>query len=230
MISRFFNQLVKPAVRVLNTGLLAGLFISLAITTSQARQIDEGIEYQLITPPVRTASASKVEVVELFWYGCPHCHSFEPRFLDWKKKQAENVEVTRVPAIFANRPVWELHARAYYTAELLGILDKIHGPLFDAIHKDPKKYGKVLFDKNSLAAFFEKYGVDKATFNDTMYSFGVQMKVNRAKDLTRRYGIDGVPTLVIDGRYRTHASLTNGQAGMLKVTEFLINKASESKK
>jgi thiol:disulfide interchange protein DsbA len=230
MMSRFLNQLVRRTIGVLRAGLFTTLMTVIALPAAQARQIDEGIEYQLVNPPVRTTSASKVEVVELFWYGCPHCHSFEPKFLKWKKQQGESVEVTRIPAIFPNRPVWELHARAYYTAELLGILDKIHGPLFDAIHKDRKKYGKVLFDKSSLAEFFKKYGVDNATFNDTMYSFGVQMKVNRAKDLTRRYGIDGVPTLIIDGRYRTHASLTNGQAGMLNVTEFLIKKASALKK
>lgn len=231
MLSRFFNQLTNPSLGIVKASLVAGLLSGLvAIPSTQARQIDEGIEYQLVTPPVRTASESKIEVVELFWYGCPHCSSFEPKFKGWKKKQAENVEVTRIPAVFPNRPVWELHARAFYTAELLGVLDKIHEPLFSAIHKDRKKYGKVLFDKNSLAEFFEKFGVDKTTFNDTMYSFGVQMKVNRAKDLTRRYGIDGVPTLIIEGRYRTHASLTNGQDGMLRVTDFLIKKVSSSKK
>jgi len=231
MFSRIINQLTNPASGVVKAALVAGLLSSMAtIPTAQARQIDEGIEYQLVTPPVRTTSANKIEVVELFWYGCPHCHSFEPKFNAWKKKQADNVEVIRIPAIFPNRPVWELHARAFYTAELLGILDKIHEPLFNAIHQDRKKYGKVLFDKNSLAEFFEKYGVDKTTFNDTMYSFGVQMKVNRAKDLTHRYRIDGVPTLIIDGRYRTHASLTNGQDGMLKVTDFLIKKGSDPKK
>jgi thiol:disulfide interchange protein DsbA len=144
----------------------------------------------------------------------------------WKKKLAKNVEFKRIPAVFPDRPLWELHARAYYTAELLGILDKIHTPLFDAIHKQ----GKKLFSMDALADFFANYGVDKATFKDTMQSFGVAMKVNRARDLTARYGIDGVPTIIVDGRYRTHAALTNGQAGMLKVTDFLIKKVSKTKK
>jgi thiol:disulfide interchange protein DsbA len=143
----------------------------------------------------------------------------------WKKDRIDKIDFVRIPAVFPNRPVWELHARAYYTAELLGILDKVHGPLFDAIHQDRKK----LFNQSALADFFSNYGVDKATFNDTMHSFGVQMKVNRAKDLTLRYQIDGVPTMIIGGRYRTHASLTNGQTGMLKVTDFLIKKAAELK-
>jgi thiol:disulfide interchange protein DsbA len=197
-----------------------------ATGSSSSGDYDEGIEYKLVSPPVRSSSESKIEVVELFWYGCPHCYSFDPKLAEWKKDQGENIEFVRVPAIFPNRPVWELHARAFYTAELLGVLDKIHTPLFDAIHKQRRK----LFNQAALADFFSEHGVDKAVFNDTMQSFGVQMKINRAMDLTTRYQIDGVPTLIIDGRYRTHASLTSGQAGLLKVTDFLIKKASTAKK
>ncbi len=223
MLSWFLDKVNISGVMIktlLTVGLLAGLFVA---PLSHAKDIDEGIEYQLVTPPVRTSSDNKVEVVELFWYGCPHCYSFEPKLNAWKKKRGKNIQFVRVPAIFPNRPAWELHARAYYTADLLGILDKIHGPLFDAIQKDKGR----LADPALLAKFFAKYGVDKATFNDTLYSFGVQMKVNRAKDLTKRYRIDGVPTLIIAGRYRTHATLAGGQAGLLKVTDYLIKKASK---
>jgi len=200
---------------------LAGLLVG---TSSQAG-IDEGIEYQAITPPVRTTNPDKVEVVEMFWYGCPHCYHFEPMFEAWKSKLPANVEVVRIPAIFPNRPEWEASAKAFYTAELLGILDKIHKPMFDAIHQKRQR----LFTKEALADFFAQYGVSKQEFNQTFDSFGVQMKVNRAKDLTQRYGIGGVPTLVINGRYQTHASLTNGQAGLIKVVDFLITKESAAK-
>lgn len=189
-------------------------------------EIDEGIEYKLVTPPVRTADKDKVEVVELFWYGCPHCYSFEPKLNKWKKSLPANVVFKRVPAIFPNREIWETHARAYYTAELLGVLDKIHRPLFDAIHKNKQQ----VHSQEALANFFSQYGVDKQTFKDTFSSFGVQMKVNIAKDLTRRYQIDGVPTMIINGRYRTHASLTNGQDGMFKVIDFLIEKETKAGK
>lgn len=214
MLSRF-------CFRAMMAGLLSFM---LAVPLAQARDIDEGIEYQLVNPPVRPSSDQKVEVVELFWYGCPHCYSFEPKLNAWKKKQGDNIHFVRIPAIFGNRPTWELHARAYYTAELLGVLDKVHGPLFDAIQKDRRR----MPSQAQLAEFFAQHGVDRKTFNDTMHSFGVQMMINRAKDLTQRYGIDGVPTLIIGGRYRTHASLTNGQAGMLKVTDHLIEKAVKS--
>ncbi len=201
---------------------MLALFASfMLIGTSQAG-FDEGIEYMSITPPVATGNPDKVEVVEMFWYGCPHCYSFEPKLEKWKKSLPDNVELIRVPAIFPGRPAWELHARAYYTAELLGVLDKIHAPFFDAIHRKRQN----LNSKAALAEFFEKYGVNKNDFNQTMDSFGVQMKVTRAADLTRRYGIGGVPTLVVNGRYQTHGSLTNGQAGMLNVVDFLIKKES----
>lgn len=202
---------------------LAFGFIALLVSNLSFAGIDEGIEYKLVSPPVPTSTGDKVEVVEMFWYGCPHCYHFEPSFEKWKKSVPANVEVIRIPAIFPNRPEWEVSARAFYTAELLGVLDKIHKPLFDAIHKNRQK----LFTKESLADFFEKYGVKKEDFNQTYDSFGVQMKVNRARDLTQRYGIDGVPTLVVDGRYLTHGSLTNGSPGMLKVVDFLIEKETK---
>lgn len=188
-------------------------------------EINEGIEYKLVYPPVRTADKDKIEVVEVFWYGCPHCYSFEPKLNKWKKTMPDNVVFRRVPAIFSNRPAWVAHARAYYTAELLGVLDKIHQPLFEAIHKNRQR----IATEDALADFFAQYGVDQQTFKDTFNSFGVQIKVNIAKDLTRKYKIDGVPSIIVNGRYRTHASLTNGQAGILKVIDFLIEKESKKK-
>lgn len=185
---------------------------------------DEGIEYIKINPPVATEDSHKVEVVEMFWYGCPHCYAFEPKLVAWLKHLPANVTFVRIPAIFPDHPLWELHARAYYTAELLGVLNKTHEALFDAIHKDHER----LFDEDALASFYAKYGVDKKLFKETMHSFGVQMKIDRAKELSRRYGIDGVPTLVINGKYRTYASLTNGEEGMLKVTDFLIAKETKA--
>lgn len=204
---------------------LVALTVLSPLLQATEQGIDEGIEYKLLTPPVRTTEKDKVEVVEMFWYGCPHCYSLEPKMEKWKATIPDNVVFKRVPAIFPNRTIWETHAKAFYTAELLGVLDKIHQPLFDAIHKNKQK----IFSEAALASFFAQYGVDQQTFKETFNSFGVQMKVNVAKDLTRRYQIDGVPAMVVNGRYRTHASLTNGQAGMFKVVDFLIDKESKRK-
>jgi len=228
MLSWFDKRVVKNALVAIKALFVGGLTASLLVTSPVQAEIDEGIEYQLVTPPVKTVSKNKIEVVELFWYGCPHCYTFEPKITAWKKKQGKHVQFIRIPAIFPNRPAWELHARTYYAAELLGVLDKVHGPLFKAIQNDPTR----MVSRDKLANFFENYGVKRAIFLETLDSFGVQMKVNRAKYLTGKtgYKIDGVPTLIIDGRYRTHASLTNGQAGMLKVTDFLIKKAQKAGK
>lgn len=202
---------------------LAGLLLVQVLPATAG--FDEGIEYLPISPPVPTNNSSKVEVVEVFWYGCPHCYHFEPALEAWKKTLPANVEFIRLPGIFPNRPVWDLHARAFYTAELLGVLEKTHHALFDAIHKNKQQ----LFDEEALANFYAQYGVDKKLFKDTMHSFGVEMKVSRAKELTRRYGIDGVPALIINGKYRTFANLTGGEAGLLKVIDFLIEKESKAK-
>lgn len=205
--------------------ILMALAMLSPFTQAAEHGIDEGIEYRLVLPVVRTTETDKVEVVEMFWYGCPHCYSLEPKLAKWKASQPANVVFKVIPAIFPNRTIMEIHAKAFYTAELLGVQDKIHKPLFDAIHKNKQK----IFSEAALANFFAQYGVEQQTFRETFNSFGVQMKVNMAKDLTRRYQIDGVPTMVINGRYRTHASLTNGQAGMFKVTDFLIDKESRRK-
>lgn len=201
-------------------------FITLFFITanlSQAASYDEGIEYLLIKPPVDTSAPGKIEVVEVFWYGCPHCYRFEPDLVKWKKSKPANVEFVRVPAIFPNRPIWENHARAYYTAEVLGVLDKIHQPLFDALHKNKQR----VYSQEQLASFFAQYGVSSEDFNNTYKSFAVDVKIRRARELTNRYGIDGVPTLIINGKYRTYSSIANGHQGMLDVTDFLIKKESK---
>ncbi|RMD71961.1 MAG: thiol:disulfide interchange protein DsbA/DsbL, partial [Gammaproteobacteria bacterium] len=121
---------------------------------SAEKSFDEGIEYELVTPPQPTEDPSKIEVLEFFWYGCPHCYHAEPLVEAWLKRKPEDVVFRRMPAIFTN-PLWELHARAYYTAEALGIVDKIHRPLFDAIHKERRPMNT----EKDIEAFFAEHGV-----------------------------------------------------------------------
>lgn len=188
-----------------------------ALAVDPTEEFSEGFQYQRINPGEPTNVApGKVEVVEMFWYGCGHCYAFEPHLHEWLKRKPANVEFVRIPAIF-NSKVWRLHAQAYYTAELLGLTDKIHGPLLEAIHKEKKK----LESEEALADFFAGYGVDKKTFKDTMSSFAVQVKVNRAERLTQRYGLTGVPTIIVAGKYRTEGSLAGSYQGMLNVVNYL---------
>lgn len=207
----------------MNKKLLAIIVVvsSLILSSVQAA-FDEGIEYRRIKPAVDTSSANKIEVVELFWYGCPHCFRLEPRMKQWLKNKPANVEFIRVPAIFNKR--WELHAKAFYTAEILGVLDKVHGPLFDDIHVSKKK----MASKAELKSFFVQHGVKAEEFDNTFDSFMVNIKVNRARDLSKRYGIDGVPSMVVNGKYLTDGPMASGHANMMKILDHLINIESKA--
>ncbi len=193
------------------------LALTLLLSLSAHAEYDEGIEYKRVSPPVPTeVPAGKIEVVELFWYGCPHCFRFEPLLTAWVKKLPDDVVFRRIPAVF--NPLWALHAKAYYTAELLKVRDKLHPVLFDAIHVRHQK----LNTPQAIRQLFVANGVDGKAFDQVFNSFAVDVKLRRAAELTRRYGIDGVPTLVIQGTYRTDGTLANGHQGMLKVADYLI--------
>ncbi|WP_127478694.1 thiol:disulfide interchange protein DsbA/DsbL [Sulfurivermis fontis] len=198
------------------------LLLSLAVLSVHATdEIYEGFQYARLDKPVEplTSTAGKVEVVELFWYGCGHCYAFEPHLHDWLQRKPDYVEFIRIPAIF-NSSAWRLHARAYYTAEVLGIVDKIHGPMFNAIHKDKRS----LNTEQQLAAFFAEFGVEEKKFMDTFKSFAVDVKVNRAERLTQRFGIDGVPSVVVAGKYRSDGPMAQSYQGLLQVVDFLVAK------
>jgi len=200
-------------------------FFTLALlctSMANARDFDEGIEYQLITPPQPTqAPAGKIEVVEMFWYGCPHCFHFEPDIKKWLKKQGDNVHFIRIPATF--NALWKFHARAFYTASVLGAEVQIHEPLFKRIHVQKK----MPRNEKQMRQFFVQHGVKGQTFDEVFHSFAVDAKVRRAEELTQRYGIDGVPSMIVNGRYRVDAKSANTQKGMLEVVSFLIQQESK---
>jgi len=185
---------------------------------------EEGIEYERLKVPVSTVDANKVEVVELFWYGCPHCYHLEPDMKKWLKNKPANVVFVRVPAVF--RPLWSFHAKVYYTAEVLGVVEQVHDAMFEAMQVQRRKMATV----EEVKAVFAKYGVSSEKFDNAFNSFAVDAKVRRATDLTRRYGIEGVPALVINGKYVTDGVMAHGQRGMLEVTDYLISKESKSSK
>jgi len=190
----------------------------LASGVAVAKGFDEGIEYQALASPQPTDTDDKIEVIEFFWYGCPHCYHLEPELHAWEQRLPDDVVFRRVPAVLG--PSWELMARAYYTAELLDAVGKVHKPLFDAIHEDKKRFRTV----DDLAAFFAKQGIPEADFRKTWQSFPVVVNTNRAKQARERYGISGVPTLVVNGKYRTSASMAGGNEAMLRVVDYLIER------
>jgi thiol:disulfide interchange protein DsbA len=199
---------------------LAAWLLGLWLVSMPSFAVEEDFDYQYITPPVSTQSQvpGRIEVVEMFWYGCPHCFHFEPIIKDWASHRPSNVDFIRIPAVF--RDSWEPLARAFYTAEVLGILDRIHDALFHAIQVQHRK----LDNDESLRTFFAEQGVSAENFDRVFHSFGVEARIRRAKDLTRRYGIDGVPSVIINGKYRTSGTLTGGLDKVPAVIDGLIQK------
>ena len=153
-------------------------------------------EYTEIKPPLPPeGTPGKVEVVEFFWYGCPHCYRLEPQIEAWLKKLPSDAEFRRVPAVFNER--WAVDATIFYAFDALGVLPKLHWPLFEAIHRN----GLVTTNRQALDEWLTKNGVDAKKFEDTAKSFGVQAKVRRAAKLTLDSKIDGTPAMTVAGRY-----------------------------
>lgn len=150
--------------------------------------------------PIATDATGKIEVVEFFWYGCPHCYALEPTIDKWVKEQPKDVEFRRVPAAFNEQ--WAIAGRVYYALESLGQLDRLHKPLFEAIHKD----GLRITNPQALAQWLEKNGVDVKKFSDAEKSFAVESKMKRARALLEQTRIDGVPALMVNGKYIVPAS------------------------
>lgn len=199
------------------------LLISMPFAVAQAAQDEEsfaeGIDYELIVPAQPGGSDGSVEVTELFWYGCPHCYAFEPNVRDWLADKPDYVEFSRLPAIFTS-PRWELHARAFYTAKVLDVFDKMHAVIFHAIHEEKER----LDSKADLAELFAENGVSKEEFNSAFDSFAVQSSIRRAADLTKRYGIDGVPTMVVNGKYRVDGPIAGTYDRLIEIVNFLVEK------
>ena len=195
---------------------LLGWLLSLAWWAGPAQALEEGFDYQLLTQPQPTETGDKVEVLELFWYGCPHCYHLEPGISRWLAHKPAQAAFRRMPAILG--PSWEPHARAYYAMEVMGVLDRLHPKLFEAIHRERKR----LFTKAALADWVASQGVDRDAFLSAYDSFEVDMKVRKAKLMSRRYGIDGVPSVIVAGRYRTSPTLTAGSEKMFSVIDALV--------
>jgi len=205
------------------------LLISLAVVlwlpiTAIAAEYSPGNGYALIKDPVRTANPDKIEVLEIFWYGCPHCFRLEPLTQAWKKNIPADVDFSFMPAVFGRS--WDAHARAYYVSELLGITEKTHVAIFDGIHVEKRR----LNSKDTLAKFFEQYGVSKATFEKQYNSFAVNSRLTQADAKIRAYGVQGVPALIVNGKYMVSAQTAGGNANIYPVINFLIEKERQAKK
>ena len=196
--------------------------IACGITGAAAAQenFKENIDYVRLVPAQPVQNPDKIEVIEFFWYGCPHCYHFEPEVQKWLKTLPPNVQFIRQPAIFS-KP-WAAHARAYYIAETLGIIEQVHADLFDTIQKKHQ----ALQTQEELAAFFIAHGVTQEAFEAAYSSFTVDTKMRLASTITGRYGITGVPTVVINGKYKTDGTLAKNFRNMIAVMNYLIAQES----
>jgi len=199
---------------------LTGVFAasSLPVLAAENFGLEEGVEYQRVPQPQSIAPHSK-KVVEIFGYTCPHCYHLEPSLHDWLETKAKDIEFERMPVVF-NHPNWIFMGRVYYTAQELGVLDKSHMAFFDALHRDKKE----LFTPEAIAKFFTQFGVKESKFIATFKSFKVDQLVRKASKMTRAYGVEGVPAIVVNGKYLTDVPMSGSRKKMWSNVNSLANK------
>jgi thiol:disulfide interchange protein DsbA len=182
-----------------------------------------GEHYIVLDEPVATRDSSKIEVLEMFSYGCPHCYEFESQIHAWRKQQASDVDFWYSPAVWSK--TMGLYARAFYAARALNVMDDIHFPLFTSIVVEQRK----LSNESELAEFFAEHGVDKETFVEAMQSPAVIKQAEAAEARVRSYKPVGVPEIVVNGKYRVDRMHAGGLTEMLMVTDYLVNRERVAK-
>lgn len=205
----------------LTTRLLLAACLALPLLggSAAALEIKEGRDYAVLPQAQPTEAAKgKIEVTEFFWYGCPHCYEFEPTLNLWLKNLPADVVFRRVPADFGR---WTAGAKLYYTLEMLGVESRLHQALFDAIHRERLNFN----NPAAVGKWLESKGVERKRFDEMYNSFAVQGKVARAQQLTRAHGLNGVPAIIVDGKYLTNNVMANGYAALPGIINALIAKA-----
>lgn len=198
---------------------LAFVVLALSLTASpamaQVARYVAGTHYQELDTPVRTADASKIEVIELFWYGCPGCYAFEPLMANWESTLPQDVDHKRLPAVWD--PITKIHAQAYYAAHALDAIDAVHQPFFDEYHQNRNR----LHNDAVIREFFESCGISRDDFDRIFNSFSVRTRVNQAEAKMKEYGPAQTPSLYINGKY----VVTRGNGGyqeMIQVANYLV--------
>jgi thiol:disulfide interchange protein DsbA len=206
--------------KIFSSLLLAVLFMPFlaAAQDAPAEKYQAGTHYQVIAVPVRTGNPEKIEVNEVFAYSCPHCFHFEAVLEPWAKTLAADVDFQRTPAIW--RPNMEAHARIYYAAKQLGVLDAMHVIAFKALQEEKK----VLDNEDQVAALFIAHGIENAAIRKAYNSFSVQSLTKQGDARVRSYGVTGTPEIIVNGKYRVSAKEAGSQEAMVAVASFLIEK------
>jgi thiol:disulfide interchange protein DsbA len=202
--------------------LIIALALAAIAAPLSAQQYQEGTHYERISGPDVADSDGSIEVVEAFSYMCPHCMNFQPYVSDWHEQLPENVDFKRAPVVF--RASWEPYARAYYTADVLGILDESHVALFEALH-DERRPLRTLDD---LAEFHAQFGVDAEEFEATATSFPVESRMRMANASLGKWQVRSTPTLIINGKYRVSPWRGGTFEDVLDVADYLIARELEA--
>ena len=200
--------------------MLLALFCGISVSAvAQPSLFVEGTHYEVIANPVRTSDPNKIEVTEIFWYGCPHCYAFEPLISSWEEKLTSDVAFVRSPGMW--NQTMEVHAQIYYAAEALGVTADIHDVAFNEIHQR-RNY---LQDEAAVKEIFVREGVASEDFDRAWKSFSVVSAVKRAGTRMRDYGVRGVPSMVVNGKYLVSVGgSVPTQTEMLQIVDFLVQK------
>ena len=202
--------------------ILSAALVSASLFGMSAQAADVPLEagktYIELANAVPVAKPGKIEVVELFWYGCPHCYAFEPVINPWVEKLPADVNFVRIPAMFGGP--WDAHGQMFMTLEAMGVEHKVHNAVFNAIQKE----GKRLVKPDEMAEFLATQGVDKDKFLSTFNSFAIKGQITKAKELAKKYEISGVPTMIVNGKYRFDLGTSGGPEQTLNVADQLIAK------
>lgn len=208
--------MIKHLMKTVGAALLFGLFTT---ASAQPTLYVAGTHYTELPAPVRTNDASRVEVLEVFWYGCGFCFQFQPLVENWAQEAPDYVDFQRFPAIWND--IMKVHAQAYFTAESLGVVDKVHEPIFNAINLQNNR----LQNERQLAALFTQHGVTQEQFSEAFNSFQVRTKVNQTERRMRDYQIRSTPNVIVNGKYLvTSNDAVRSQQEMLQVVDFLVER------
>ena len=185
---------------------------------AQSGAFDVEGRYDVLHPPQLTETGDRIEVVDVFWYGCPACYRFLPEMEEFERDKPEYVEIRRLPAIF--RESWVAHARAFYTASILGVAGETHRALFDEIHAN----GRPTDSRGTLGAFYERHGVERDEFDRTWDSFAVESLIRKSAVMQQRYGVRGTPSVIVNGKYRVTGRLAGSYENMIEVVRVLADR------
>lgn len=202
-------------------GALIGGSALFASGASLSQNFTAGLHYRPLMPRVNPGlPEGRVQVVEVFWYGCPHCYNFQPYVTEWSQNLPDHVEFTHLPAPFND--LWVLHARVFFAAEEMGVLDQIHQPFFDAIHAQ----GRNMRSESAILRFVDQRGVDADAFRETMRSPEVAAAIGDAGLLVQAFQVEGVPSMVVDGRAMVSSGMAGSHEGVLRVVDHLIEQSA----